>query len=93
MAREIRIGMIGYGQMGRIHAYAYRSIPIFYDPLPFTLKLQAVADVVPGAADKAVQQAGDPVTAQVCRAHAARFDWAGEIGARHLALYRKVSGG
>ena len=58
MAREIRIGMIGYGQMGRIHAYAYRSIPIFYDPLPFTLKLQAVADVVPGAADKAVQQAG-----------------------------------
>lgn len=42
---------------------------------------------------KAVQQAGDPVTAQVCRAHAARFDWAGEIGARHLALYRKVSGG
>ena len=58
MAREIRVGMIGYGQMGRIHAYAYRSIPIFYDPLPFTLKLQAVADVVPGAADKAVQQAG-----------------------------------
>ncbi len=58
MAREIRVGLIGYGQMGRIHAYAYRSIPIFYDPLPFTLKLQAVADVVPGAADKAVQQAG-----------------------------------
>jgi predicted dehydrogenase len=58
MARELRIGLIGYGQMGRIHAYAYRSIPIFYDPLPFSLRLQAVADVVPGAADKAVQQAG-----------------------------------
>lgn len=58
MAREIRIGLIGYGQMGRIHAYAYRSIPIFYDPLPFRLKLQAVADVVPGAADRAVEQAG-----------------------------------
>ncbi len=58
MAREIRIGMVRYGQMGRIHAYAYRSIPIFYDPLPFRLKLQAVADIVPGAADKAVRQAG-----------------------------------
>ncbi len=68
MAREIRVGMIGYGQMGRIHAYAYRSIPIFYDPLPFTLKLQAVADVVPGAADKAVQQAGFAVASTDWRA-------------------------
>ena len=58
MPEELRIGMIGYGQMGRIHAYAYRTIPIFYDPLPYHIRLQAVADVVPGAADKAVRQAG-----------------------------------
>ena len=57
-AREIGVGLIGYGQMGRIHAYAYRTIPIFYDPLPFAVRLEAVADVVPGAAEKAVRQAG-----------------------------------
>ena len=58
MNQKIRIGMIGYGQMGRIHAYAYRSIPIFYDPLPFDIELQAVADVVPGVAERAAAQAG-----------------------------------
>ena len=58
MARTIRIGMIGYGQMGRIHAYAYRTIPLFYDPLPFEPVLAAVADVMPGAAEKAARQAG-----------------------------------
>ncbi len=56
--RSIRVGMIGYGQMGRIHAYAYRTIPVFYDPLPFGVELRAVADVVPGTADRAVAQAG-----------------------------------
>ena len=56
--REIGIGLVGYGQMGRIHAYAYRGIPIFYDPLPYRLRLEAVADPLPGAADKAVAQAG-----------------------------------
>lgn len=58
MARKIRVGMIGYGQMGRIHAYAYRTIPIFYDPIPFEVELTAVADVVDGVAERAVAQAG-----------------------------------
>ncbi len=57
-AGRLRIGMIGYGQMGRIHAYAYRAIPIFYDPLPAIPVLQAVADVVPGVAAHAAARAG-----------------------------------
>jgi predicted dehydrogenase len=55
---QVRIGIIGYGQMGRIHAYAYRAIPIFYDPLPAEPVLQAVADVVPGVAERAAARAG-----------------------------------
>jgi predicted dehydrogenase len=30
-AKEIRIGMIGYGFMGKAHSHAYRSVPFFFD--------------------------------------------------------------
>lgn len=31
MAKELRIGMIGYGFMGRTHSNAYRRVPNFFD--------------------------------------------------------------
>lgn len=42
---------------------------------------------------RAMDQATDPATGLACRAHAARFDWAGELGARHVAFYREVAKG
>ena len=58
MKKEIRIGIIGYGQMGRIHSYAYRSIPLYYDGQPCKVVLKGVCDANETLAKKAVEQAG-----------------------------------
>lgn len=58
MKKEIRIGIIGYGQMGRIHAYAYRSIPLYYDGLPCKIILKGICDSNEALAKKGVEQAG-----------------------------------
>lgn len=41
--REIRIGLLGYGFMGKTHAYAVQSLPFFFEGLPFTAKITGVA--------------------------------------------------
>ncbi|MGA3244977.1 MAG: Gfo/Idh/MocA family oxidoreductase, partial [Bacteroidota bacterium] len=58
MQKEIRVGMIGFGQMGRIHAYAYRSIPLYYDGNPCKITLKCVCDTNESLARKGVEQAG-----------------------------------
>lgn len=58
MQKEIRVGMIGYGQMGRIHTYAYRSIPLYYDGQPCKVTLKCVCDANEALAKKGVEQAG-----------------------------------
>ena len=40
--RTLGIGIIGYGFMGRTHAYAHRTIPFYYDPPPACTVLKAV---------------------------------------------------
>ena len=44
--RTIGVGLIGYGQMGRIHTLAYRTIPLYYEPAPALLRLVGVCDAV-----------------------------------------------
>jgi len=56
--KEIRVGIIGFGQMGRIHAYAYRSIPLYYDGQPCKIILKGVCDANEALAKKGVDQAG-----------------------------------
>ena len=56
--KELRIGVIGFGQMGRIHSYAYRSIPLYYDGQPCRIVLKGVCDANKALADKAVDEAG-----------------------------------
>src|SRR4249919_3684011 len=41
MAKPLRIGMVGYGFMGRAHSNAYRRVCNFFD-VPFEPVLQAV---------------------------------------------------
>jgi len=55
---ELRIGIIGFGQMGRIHAHAYRSIPLYYDGHPCKITLKGVCDTNEALAKKGVTQAG-----------------------------------
>ena len=30
--RSVGVGVIGYGFIGKVHTFAYRNIPFFYDP-------------------------------------------------------------
>ena len=38
--KEIGIGIIGYG-IGRVHAYAWKNLPLFYDDIETLPKLAA----------------------------------------------------
>jgi predicted dehydrogenase len=58
MKSELRIGVIGYGQMGRIHSYAYRSIPFYYDGQPCAITLAGICDANESLARKGKEQAG-----------------------------------
>ena len=39
---ELRVGLIGYGFMGKTHAYGYKTLPFYYDRLPFKVRLVGV---------------------------------------------------
>lgn len=38
----MRVGVIGYGFMGQTHTHSYKTIPLYYSHLPFTVRLQGV---------------------------------------------------
>jgi len=50
------VGIIGYGFIGKVHAYAYRTIPFFYDPPPCCTRLVGVATAHAETARKAALQ-------------------------------------
>ena len=40
--REIGIGLVGYGAMGKVHSYVYQTLPLYYQDLPFTVRLTGI---------------------------------------------------
>ncbi len=52
------VGIIGFGFIGKVHAYGYRNIPLYYDPVPVKTKLVGVATSRPETAAKAIEQGG-----------------------------------
>jgi predicted dehydrogenase len=56
--REIRVGLIGAGWMGKAHAMAYRTARQAFGPEPATPVLAVVADPLPGAAERAATSCG-----------------------------------
>jgi predicted dehydrogenase len=56
--REIRIGLIGAGWMGKAHSVAYRNVPMVFGPEPAVPKLEMVADVNPDWARRAAHDLG-----------------------------------
>lgn len=56
--KEINVGIVGFGFMGRAHTYGYKTIPLYYSDLPFKINLVGVCDTVPGVAEKAKEQLG-----------------------------------
>ncbi len=52
------VGMIGYGFMGKMHSYAYASLPFIYDPPPAQVRLVGVAAATQASRNLAMQRAG-----------------------------------
>lgn len=50
---EIRVGIVGFGFMGKTHTYGYKTIPLYYSNLPFKIKLAGVCDTMAEVAEKA----------------------------------------
>jgi predicted dehydrogenase len=59
MAREIGVGLIGYGAIGRLHALCYRMLPLAYPNLPLMPRLVAVATASQASAERARRELGD----------------------------------
>lgn len=67
--KHIKIGLIGFGFMGRTHLYAVRNLPFFYrtgegaDALPFTAEVAAVCASSPERAQAVAAEYGIPQAA------------------------------
>ena len=55
---EIRIGMVGYGFIGKVHTMAYQLLPMIYDPAPADIRLVGVSAASEASARKGVEQGG-----------------------------------
>ncbi len=56
--RVHRVGIVGYGFIGKVHAYAYRTLPFYYDPVPLATRITHVVTSQPGSAECARRALG-----------------------------------
>jgi predicted dehydrogenase len=54
----LRVGIVGYGFMGKTHSHAYRSLGYFYDTLPARIELVGVATSTEKSWRRAVERDG-----------------------------------
>lgn len=70
----IGIGTVGYGFMGKMHTYAYKSLSMLYEPAPAAIRLVGVAETSESAAKLALEQGGYEFSTQDYRDLLARED-------------------
>ncbi len=58
--KEYRVGIIGFGFIGKVHAYGHRNIPLFYDQQDFCSRVTHVCTSRMETAEKACIQADIP---------------------------------
>lgn len=56
--KKLKVGMIGYGGIGRVHVMAYRNIPFHYGLPADTVKVAGVATSRPETAQQAAREIG-----------------------------------
>lgn len=59
--KQIGVGMIGYGGIGRVHVMGYRNIPFHYGLPADSVNIVGVATSRPETAEKAAREIGCPV--------------------------------
>jgi predicted dehydrogenase len=58
MGKALRVGFVGFGFIGKVHAYAHLTMPLFYDPPPVATTLAAVCTSRPETARAAQERFG-----------------------------------
>ena len=56
--KKFGAGVVGYGFMGKMHTYAYRSVPTYYDPPPAGVRLVGVCTSREETAQRAAEHGG-----------------------------------
>lgn len=56
--KELGVGVVGYGFMGKTHTYAYKSLSMLYEPAPARINLVGAAVRNPDSQQLAVEQGG-----------------------------------
>lgn len=56
--KTYQIGLLGFGFIGKVHAYCHHNLPYFYDPLPFRTRIARVCTGRPETAETARQFLG-----------------------------------
>ncbi len=54
----MNLGIIGYGAMGKTHAYAVAALPYYYDPLPFSARVRGICTTAPARTEAICAQTG-----------------------------------
>jgi predicted dehydrogenase len=63
-----RVGILGFGFIGKVHAYGYLNLPLFYDPVPLHARITHVVTGRSESAEKARATVGAEVAATDYRA-------------------------
>ena len=61
--KTYNVGILGFGFIGKVHAYAYQTLPFFYDPVPLSARITHVVTSRPETAEKGRQMVGADVAA------------------------------
>ena len=63
-----RVGILGFGFIGKVHAYGYQTLPFYYDPVPLEARITHVVTGRAETAEKGRQMIGADVAATDYRA-------------------------
>jgi predicted dehydrogenase len=72
--KTLGVGMVGYGFMGKIHTYGYKSLPMLYEPAPAAIRLVGAATRSEESGRLAVEQGGYEFSTRDYRELIARDD-------------------
>lgn len=66
--KVFNVGIVGFGFIGKVHAYGYVNLPLFYDPVPLRAKITHVVASRQETAEKARETIGAEVASTDYRA-------------------------
>jgi len=61
--KTYQVGILGFGFIGKVHAYGYLNLPLFYDPVPLRARITHVVTSRMETAEKAREAIGADVAA------------------------------